>query len=76
MAYVQCAICMHEQVNASERGPKHDKGLLGFEWQLCNNTEFSPEMDLGVIPGNSKAASILNCSNRFENIIDGLHSSF
>ena len=30
MAYVQCAICMHDQINVMKQSPKHDEELLGF----------------------------------------------
>ena len=34
MAYVQCTICMHDQINAMKQSPKHDEELLGF-FDVC-----------------------------------------
>ena len=45
---MQCAICMHDQVNALQiEALNMLNGLLGFKWKLCIFIEISPEMDLG-----------------------------
>ena len=34
MAYVQCAICMQDQIKEMEQSPKHDEELIGF-FDVC-----------------------------------------
>ena len=77
MTSVQCAICMHDQVNALRiEALNMLKGLLGFKWQLSIFSEISPIMDLEGYFGNSESASKLKCPDRFENIMNALHLSF
>ena len=51
-------------------------GLLGFEWQLGNFSEFTPKWTPEGNSGNYKDASILNCSKEVVNIMNGLHLQF
>ena len=76
MAYVKCAICVHDQINALYWNPKHDIWVARVHRDDYRKGRKQPPLIGEAILCISEIMSMTEWSNDFENIINVLHLFF